>query len=114
MRHIILEPIQDIVPEPIQDIAPEPIQDIAPEPIQDIYHYIFNDLPSLYRRMFTDLYKEKEYNLLYELLFNYTASELDILSKLKQMVMTGEEILTFITLNEDPYKWHNAINGIML
>ena len=75
--------------------------------------YIINDLPYLYRQMFIDLYTEKEYDLLYELLFNYSANDLDGLAKLKGMDMTGEEILNFITLDENPYKWYNVINEII-
>jgi hypothetical protein len=75
--------------------------------------YLFYDLNKFYKEMFTDLFKEKEYKLLYELVFNYTASELDVLAKIKEMDMTGEELLTFITLDEDPYKWYNAINGLL-
>ena len=63
--------------------------------------------------MFMELYKEKDYDLLCELMFNYTASELNILVKLKDMDMSGEELLTFITLDEDPYKWFNDMNGLI-
>ena len=81
-----------------------------PEPVND---YTFNQLPHLYRDMFLELYKEKEYSLLYELLFNYIASELDILAQLKNLVMSGDELLTFITLDEDPYKWYNTLNSLL-
>jgi hypothetical protein len=75
--------------------------------------YLFNDLPKFFRNMFTELFKEKDYTLLYELLFNFSASELDILAKLKPMNMSGEELMTFITLDEDPYKWYNTINELL-
>ena len=75
--------------------------------------YLFNDIPHLYKKIFTELYIEKDFSLLYELMFNYCASELDIFSHLKKMTMTGEELLTFITMEEDPYKWYNNI-AIML
>ncbi len=76
-------------------------------------NYLFNNLPKLFREMFTALYKEKEYSLLYELLFNYSASELDMLAKLKGMDLSGEDLLTFITLDKDPYKWHNTANELL-
>ncbi len=76
-------------------------------------NYLFNNLPKLLREMFTELYKEKEYSLLYELLFNYSASELDMLAKLRGMDLSGEDILTFITLDRDPYKWHNTANELL-
>ena len=75
--------------------------------------YLFNDIPHLYREIFSELYKEKDFSLLYELMFNYCSSELDIFAHLKKMAMTGEELLTFITMEEDPYKWYNNI-AIML
>ena len=85
----------------------------AGEADSDYNKYIFNDLPKLYREMFMELYKEKDYDLLFELMFNYTASEINILAQLKEMDMSGEELLTFITLNEDPYKWYNDMNGLL-
>ena len=108
----LLRQIRNILLEPIEE--QQPLADIAGQDQQQAGLYMFNELPSLYRRMFMDLYKEKEYDLLYELLFNYSASQLEIMCKLKKVDMTGEELLTFITLNEDPYKWHNAINEMML
>ena len=84
------------------------------EPVDEVDNkYIFNDLPKFYREMFTELYKEKDYDLLFELLFNYSAGELDLLAQLKDMDMSGEDLLTFITLNEDPYKWYNDMNEII-
>jgi hypothetical protein len=81
--------------------------------LEDQAEYLFTDLPKIFHQLFTDLFKEKEYKLVYELLFNYTASELDIITKLKPMVMTGEELLTFITMDEDPYKWYNVIGSLI-
>ena len=75
--------------------------------------YLFYDLNKFYKEMFTDLFIEKEYKLLYELIFNYTASELDVLAKIKEMDMTGDELLTFITSDKDPYKWYDAIKGLL-
>ena len=73
----------------------------------------FNQLPQLYRQMFLELSNEGEYSLLYELLFNYSASQLDILAKLKGLAMRGDELLTFITMDSDPYKWYNVMNTIL-
>jgi hypothetical protein len=75
--------------------------------------YIFNELPYHLRKMFTELFKAKDYSLLYELLFNHSARELDTMAKLKEMDMSGTEILSFITLNEDPYQWYNTIKDII-
>lgn len=89
-------------------------QIIEPQPDDPAYStYIFNDAPFPYRKIFEDLYNEKNYDLLYEIIFNYSADELNILSKLKEMDMTGQEILTFITADADPYKWYNTIKGLL-
>jgi hypothetical protein len=80
---------------------------------QEQAEYIFKELPYHLRKIFTELFKAKNYTLLYELLFNYSARELDTMAKLKEMDMTGTEILSFITLNEDPYKWYNTIKEII-
>jgi hypothetical protein len=79
----------------------------------DLHADTFNQLPQLYRQMFLELSNEGEYSLLYELLFNYSASQLDILAKLKGLAMRGDELLTFITMDSDPYKWYNVMNSIM-
>ena len=76
-------------------------------------NYIFNDLPKFYREMFKDLFKEQEYDLLYEMVFNYSASELEKLAQLKELALSGEDLLTFITLDEDPYKWYNTMNEML-
>ena len=71
---------------------------------------MFNELPQIYRQMFIEMCNEKEYNLLYELMFNYTSSKLNIVSQINDMGIDGEEILKFITMDEDSYKWCNNVN----
>jgi hypothetical protein len=88
-------------------------QDQAEQVQAHMANYIFNDLPKFYREMFKDLFKEGEYDLLYEMVFNYTASELEKLAQLKELALTGEDLLTFITLDEDPYKWYNTMNEML-
>lgn len=75
--------------------------------------YAMYELPKMYRQMFTDLYNEKEYDLLYELMFNYCVSKINVFVQLTTMDMSGEEILSFITLDQDPYKWHNNVNTVL-
>jgi hypothetical protein len=75
--------------------------------------YLFSEIPHVYQQMFTELYTEKNYALIHELLYNYSASELDILSRLKGLDLSGEELLTFITADADPYKWHNNVNILL-
>ena len=74
--------------------------------------YPLNQIPRFCREIFQELFQEKNYDLLFELLFNYSISELNIIVNLKKMEMTGEELLTFITMDEDPYKWYNTLSGL--
>ena len=110
LKNINLSLLRQVQAEQVQADKVQADKAQAQEPVND---YTFNQLPHLYRDMFLELYKEKEYSLLYELLFNYTASELDILAQLKNLVMSGDELLTFITLDEDPYKWYNTLNSLL-
>ena len=75
--------------------------------------YMMHELPKIYQQMFMELYNEKEYHLLHELMFNYCVSKLNVFVLLTKMDMTAEEIMTFITIDKDPYKWHNNINTIL-
>ncbi len=79
----------------------------APE--KEYAPFIFNDFPYPYRKIVEDLYIEKNYSLLYEILNIYSANQLEIMAKLTENAMSGEELLKFITLDRDPYKWHNAL-----
>jgi hypothetical protein len=98
----LLRQVRQLMLEPAPQVAAAAAQ-------QDISGYMFNELPYLHRQIFVDIMNEKDYNLLYELLFNYSASELNVLAKLKDIDMDGEELLSFITLDEDPFKWFNNI-----
>lgn len=75
--------------------------------------YIFNSLPHPYREMFSDLYKEKEFNMISEMFFHFCANQLNIMSQLRQMDISGEEMLQLITADTDPFKWYNNIKSFM-
>lgn len=68
-----------------------------------------NKLPLTYKTFLSGLIKEKEYELIYDIIYNYIVTELDILSTIKKMDITGEDILKFITEGEDTLKWYNNI-----
>jgi len=70
-------------------------------------------LPLVYQTILSELIKEKNYELVYDMIFNYTATELNILALLRKMDITGEEILKFITQDEDPFKWYNNIKNFI-
>jgi len=73
-------------------------------------NYIYGHLPKMQQDMYKELSRENQYELLFELLFDYCARELDIYSQLKQLDLSGVEILEFITADQDPFKWYNNIN----
>ena len=81
---------------------------------EQIDPYLYNNLSSPLKQILLELLKEKDYELLYELLFNYCASRLDVFAKLKKMDMTGEDILAFITLNADAYQWYKSIDEFLV
>ena len=85
---------------------------LEPSCAEEVDLHPLNQIPRFCREIFRDLFQEKNYELLYELLFNYSISELNIIVNLKKMEMTGEELLTFITMDEDPYKWYNTLSGL--
>jgi hypothetical protein len=70
-------------------------------------------LPSSFPRALNHIYLElmenKEYQLAREILDDFCAHRLDIFARLKQLDLSGQEILMFITANEDPYRWLNNI-----
>ena len=39
--------------------------------------------------------------------------KLDLVSTIKRLDITGKEILTFITLGDDPFKWYNNIGHFL-
>jgi hypothetical protein len=56
------------------------------------------------------LYQEKNYGELYTYLLTLFGKKLDIFANLRGLDMTGREILEFITLDDDPFKWYNNIS----
>ena len=76
-------------------------------------NYIYGHLPKMQQDIYKELSRENQYELLFELLFDYCARELDIYSQLKQLDLTGVEILEFITADQDPFKWYNNIKNFM-
>jgi len=75
--------------------------------------YLYNGFNRYQRDMLLELLHIKEYNLLCEILFNICASQLEVLARLKNMDLSGEEILKFITADPDPYQWYKSIDGLL-
>ena len=92
----------------IKKILLNPMDDVDPN------LYLYNGFNKPLRDFLLDLLKNKEYVLLEEILFNLCSSKLDIIARLKDMDLTGEQILRFITADADPYQWYKSIDGFLL
>jgi hypothetical protein len=55
------------------------------------------------------LIHDKNYIDLYNFLLTEFGKKLDIVSIYKDFDITGREILEFITLGDDPFKWYNNV-----
>jgi len=55
------------------------------------------------------LMAHKQYGDIYELLFVDYSKTLDVVTFVKDLGITGQEMLEFITLGDDPYKWYNHV-----
>jgi hypothetical protein len=91
----------------IKKILLNPLDDIDPN------IYLYNGFNKHLRDLLLDLLKKKEYVTLNDVLFNLCASQLDIIARLKEMDLTGEQILRFITADSDPYQWYKSIDGLL-
>jgi hypothetical protein len=105
-----------------QEQAPgqAPGQAQAPEqaPAQnedDEYHpeYLFMHLPKMQYDMYMDLWRDKHYDLLYDVIFLFCANQLQVVAQLREMDLNGDDILKFITMDADPYKWYKTIDEFL-
>ena len=72
---------------------------------------IDNFLPSsgINRDIYRKFLIEKEYVELYCYLKEYFGKKLDIIAKVKNFDITGQEIIEHIILDDDPFKWYNNV-----
>ena len=73
----------------------------------------FNEVSQNVQQKCINLLNEKKYQKLFDLLKNEYGQKLDLVPKLKNMDITGAEIIEFITNNPDPYFWYNKINDLI-
>ena len=59
------------------------------------------------------LYNERNYGDLYDYLLTAFGKKLDIVSTVKGLDMTGREILEFITMGDDPFKWYDNVKEFL-
>jgi hypothetical protein len=93
-------------------------QEQAPEQTQnedDEYHpeYLFMHLPKVQYDMYMDLWRDKHYDLLYDVIFLFCANQLQVVAQLGEMDLNGDDILKFITMDADPYKWSKTIDEFL-
>jgi len=91
----------------IKKILLNPAEDVDPN------IYLYNDFTKYMRDFLLELLHNKEYELLSEILFNTCADKLNVLARLREMDLNGEQILTFITADPDPYQWYKSIAGFL-
>ena len=73
----------------------------------------FNFMSGNKRALCLFLLNDKKYGELYEYLLSEFGKKLDFVSTIKRLDITGREILTFITLGDDPFKWYNNIGHFL-
>jgi hypothetical protein len=54
---------------------------------------------------YNKLLEEKQYNLLYSLVYNKCEEAIDLILKVKKKDISGREIMSFITFINNPYEW---------
>jgi hypothetical protein len=73
-----------------------------------------SSFPRALNHIYLELMEQKEYQLVRDILNEFCAHRLDIFARLKQLDLSGEEILMFITANEDPYRWLGNVKYFMV
>jgi len=75
--------------------------------------YCFNFIRKLHREEYLTLYRSDKYGELFDRLIDYFSRDIDILSNLKKLDLTGKELLQFITHGNKPYEWYNNIRHFL-
>jgi hypothetical protein len=75
--------------------------------------YLYNSFSPAHKKMCLDLLENKDYALLWDLLYNYCADKLHLYTTLAGINMTGEEMLFYMTGDPDPYKWYQSVKLYM-
>ena len=91
----------------INKILLHPTEDVDPN------IYLYSGFIKYERDLLLELLKVKDYALLHDILFNMCATKLDVLASLKNMAITGEQVLKFITADPDPYQWYKSIDELL-
>jgi hypothetical protein len=70
---------------------------------------LFDDFPKASRDVYLNLLEKKEYDLLRDIFLEFCIHQLDLIVHLNQLDLSGQDMMKFITADEDPYKWNNNI-----
>lgn len=82
------------------------------EKYEEIKHvYFFNNLPEYEKNKALSLYHEKKFNNLIEFLINYYGKKIDLVVKIKELDISGREILQFIINGTNPYDWYKSLEN---
>jgi len=82
------------------------------EKVEDITNvYFFNALPELEKKEALILYHENMFPELFDYLIYYYGKKLDIVSKIKEMDISGREILEFVIHGAEPYDWYKNLDN---
>ena len=82
------------------------------EKYEEIKHvYFFNNLPEYEKNKALSLYHEKKFNNLIDFLINYYGKKIDLVVKIKELDISGREILQFIINGTNPYDWYKSLEN---
>lgn len=73
--------------------------------------YFFNNLPECEKNKVLLMYHEKKFNNLLDFLMNYYGKKIDTVSKIKELDISGSEILKFIVNGSNPYDWYKSLDN---
>lgn len=75
--------------------------------------YMFHYISQTKRVLIEELYQEGRYKELFDYLLDFFSKKMDIMAKLKEMDMTGRELIGFIINEHDKniYNWSNTLNS---
>jgi len=71
--------------------------------------YCFDFIAKPCRETCLKLYNDNNYADLYAYLIHYFSRDMDVISKLKNLGLSGTEILQFIVSGDKPYEWYGNI-----
>jgi len=84
---------------------------ITGEDVKEFDHYAmeYNYFPLDKRNICLNYCREKNFCDLYDFLLTEFGKKLEVVAYIKKLDMTGREILEFITMGDDPFKWYDNV-----